>query len=770
MISRKLLTIIPILLLLAACSMDPKVQAQRAVDNGNKFYSKGRYREAALMYRRALQKDLKFGEAYYRLGLTELKLSSYGNAAHMLRRAVELQPANADAITKLADLYVLSAYSDHQHAAQPAKDARELADKLVQLDPKSYDGHRLLAQLALIDGKPQDAIDQFALANAAKPNTPSLVTMYFEALVKNNQFPEAEKLAQNLIASDKTYAPIYNALYMQYMRQKNSEAADRLLKLKLENNPTKGAFVLELAQHYYITNRRPEMDAIMQRLNDEKVFPEGHLLAGDFYFFRVHELDHAQDQYEAGVRDLPKEKVTYQKRLVELFANQTARSREANQLLATILKENPKDNDAIAMRAALQLQTGNLDQISLAANDLQALVTKSPKNHLLRFNLARALAAKGQIDAARLQLEEAVKLRPDFLMARQLLSRIYAVKGDYGSALKAAEEILAQDPNNLAAHLLRSSALLRLGDKDKARAELAFITRTYPDNPEARWQVGLIAYQEKNYKEAEEIFSDLYKKNPNDARSLAGLTDVLASENRINDAIADAQKAVDREPNRRDLRIFLANLELRAEHFDDALGIYQGLLSKDPKSADLLFRIGETERRKGDLNSASDNFRKCSQEQPGNTDCLRMLALLMEATGKRDLAVPVWEQILKIHPDDPVALNNLAFAKAEEGTDLDQALTMAQHAVQVAPNSPELKDTLGWIFIKKNLPDDAIHIFRDLVVVQPNNPIFHYHYGMALSQKGDRAGCKQELEKSLQNKPSRDDEQKIRDLLQKMAS
>jgi len=757
-------------LLLAACSTDPKVQAQRAVDNGNKFYSKARYREAALMYRRALQKDLKSGEAYYRLGLTELKLSAYGNAAHMLRRAVELQPANADAITKLADLYVLSAYSDRQHVAESAKEARELAEKLVQLDPKSYDGHRLLAQLALLEGKPQEAIDQFALANAAKPNTPALVTMYFEALVKNNQFPEAEKLARALIASDKSYSPIYNVLYVQYMRQKNPDAAEELLKLKLANNPTKAAFILDLAQHYYMTSRRADLDVMMQRLNDEKAFPEGHLLAGDFYFFRLHELDHAQDQYETGVRDFPKEKVTYQKRLVELFANEAAKNREANQLLAEILKENPKDNDAIAMRAALQLQSGNLDQINIAANDLQSLVSKNPKNHLLRFNLARALAAKGQIDAARLQLEEAVKLRPDYLLARQFLSRIYAVKGDYGSALKAAEEILAIDPNNLAAHLLRSSALLRLGDRDKARAELAYITKTYPQNPEARWQVGLIAYQEKNYKEAEEIFSDLYKKNPNDARSLAGLTDVLAAENRINDAIADAQKAVAREPNRRDLRIFLANLELRAEHFDDALSIYQALLSKDPKSPDLLYRVAETERRKGDEEGAIDNFRKCSQEQPGNTDCLRMLGLLMEATGKGDLAKPVWEQILKIRPDDPVALNNLAFAKAEEGTDLDQALTMAQHAVQVAPNSPELKDTLAWIYIKKNLPDDAIRIFRDLVVARPNNPIFHFHYAMALSQKGDRAGSKKEAESALRNKPSRDDEQKIRDLLQKLAS
>ena len=42
-------------------------------------------------------------------------------------------------------------------------------------------------------------------------------------------------------------------------------------------------------------------------------------------------------------------------------------------------------------------------------------------------------------------------------------------------------------------------------------------------------------------------------------------------------------------------------------------------------SADLLAHIAETERRKGDLNSAIDDFRRCSQEAPNNTECLQML-------------------------------------------------------------------------------------------------------------------------------------------------
>jgi len=92
------LRLLPLLLLaLASCSTDPKVQAQRYVDNGNKFFAKAKYKEAAIMYKKALTKDQKFGEAYYRLGLTNLKLGALGDAIGTFRRAAELQPDNPDA-------------------------------------------------------------------------------------------------------------------------------------------------------------------------------------------------------------------------------------------------------------------------------------------------------------------------------------------------------------------------------------------------------------------------------------------------------------------------------------------------------------------------------------------------------------------------------------------------------------------------------------------------------------------------------------------------
>src|SRR5581483_6557137 len=438
----------------------------------------------------------------------------------------------------------------------------------------------------------------------------------------------------------------------------------------------------------------------------------------------------------------------------------------------------PKDSEVLAMNAALELSSGNRDQVNQAVNEFQSLVAKNPSNHLMKYNYARALLLQAaqsggdkniqnsKLEAARLQLEDAIKVRPDFVSARELLARLYLVKPDPAKAIETAEDLLRLDRNNLAGHLVRSAALLSSGSTDKARQELDLITRLYPQNADARYQVGLLAYQDKNYKKAEQIFGALYREN-HDNRGLLGITETLSAQNRLGDAIKELDKAIAADPNRQDLVLGRANLYVRAQRYDEAIAAFKSMLEKAPNSADLLMRLGEAYRRKGDINLAADTFRKSSQAAPNSTAPLLQLALILETTGP-DQAKSVYEQILRIDPNQPIALNNLAFRKAEEGQDLDSALSMAQRAHQMQPNASAMADTLGWIYIKKNLSAEAEQIFSDLVKKEPANPTFRYHYGMALIQKGDKTSAKRELETALRSKPSKDEAGKIQDLLTKL--
>jgi len=759
----KLWIFVPLILALAGCNRDPQV----LVEHGNKFFEREKYKEASIMYRRALQKDARFGEAYYRLGLVSLKMGAFGDAYKALWAVMELQPQNADAAAKLGDLVVLAAAQTPTQADKRLKEASELADKLLALDKNSYDGHRLKGQIAMLQKDPATAVTELEAALKVKSDVSGLSAGYFTALVQSNRFPEAEKVGRDLIARDKKFGPIYDQLYEQYAIRKRVADAEGILQEKIRNNPGQAIYVLQLATHYVLVGNHDQMTKTMQQLDDPKTYVDGRLMAGDFYFLRLHEFEKARQEYEGGLKELPDQKSVFKKRLVELYAA-TNRNNDANKLLDELQKEDPKDPDTIAMRSALRLTTGSAEDIALAAADLQSLVTKNPTNHLLRFNLAKALAAKGEIEQARLQLVEAIKLRTDFVAARDLLTRIYLSKQDAAGALTAADELLQVDPTNLAGHLSRSTALMLIGDKNKSHEELNYLTANFPKNPEVQYRVGFQAWQEGDFHRASDVFGQLHNDNPADIRGLVGVVETLASEKRMDEAIKQMQKAVQAEPNRRDYNIALGNLYVRADRYDDAVQIYTALVAKEPKASDLLFRLGETYRRKGDLNLAIDTFTKASQANPNDAASLLQLGLLMEGTGHRDRSKPIYEQILRIDPSHPVALNNLAMAKAEEGIDLDEALRLAQKARQAMPNSPDVADTLGWVYIKKQMTREAVGIFSDLVKATPQSAMYRYHYGMALSQKGDKAAARREFEAALRNNPSRDDASKIQDLLKQL--
>ena len=503
-------------------------------------------------------------------------------------------------------------------------------------------------------------------------------------------------------------------------------------------------------------------------MTDEKEHPDGHLLAGDFFFFRVRDFDRARSEYEAAIKAFPKDKLLYQKRLVELDAT-TGDNANANQLLAGILKDNPKDSEAIAMRAALMLTTGNRDQINMAANDLQSLVTKNPDNYVLRFNLARALHAKNEDEQALLQLDAGHQAAPGFHEGSRIRRvAVHGARGQQQGAQGRRRDHRTQHQRRAGA----PGAQRRAAERGRAGPGPQGTGLHRQDLPAKRGgplSGGLFGLPGQELSRLRtRSFPSFLKIIPRTIAGLVGVTETLVAEKRVPDAIAEMDKAIALEPDRRDLKLFLANLDVVGERYDDAIKILQGLLDTAPKDAGLLFRLAETYRRKGDLNTAIDKFRLASQAAPNNTQPLLALALILDGTGRADQAQPIYEQILKIQPDHPVALNNLAYIKAEKGVDLEEALGMARRAQQKNPNSPDIQDTLGWIYIRKNLSEDAVRVFQDLVVKEPKNPIFHYHYGMALQEKGDKPSAKRELQKALDDGPSKPQEQQIRDLLQKL--
>jgi Flp pilus assembly protein TadD len=137
----------------------------------------------------------------------------------------------------------------------------------------------------------------------------------------------------------------------------------------------------------------------------------------------------------------------------------------------------------------------------------------------------------------------------------------------------------------------------------------------------------------------------------------------------------------------------------------------------------------------------------------------------MESTGRLDQALAQHRKNLALAPEDPSIQNDVAYLLVETGGDLDEALRLVQQAARKLPNHPAVNDTLGWVYLKRNMTDSALKVFTGLVKKQPENPFFQYHLAAALYASGDKDGARNALKSSLANKPSPLAEKKIKELL-----
>jgi tetratricopeptide (TPR) repeat protein len=442
---------------------------------------------------------------------------------------------------------------------------------------------------------------------------------------------------------------------------------------------------------------------------------------------------------------------------------------EAAEMNSQILKADPNDNDARGLAATFLLDKGD---VSRALSELQAVATQSPKNPVAQFNLGRAHAARGEWEQARQLYQKAIDLRPDYVLARLALAQLQLTRGDFDAALKTAQATLAIDRNNSNALLIESAALMGQKKFSESRQLLDAMLKANASSPDVLFQLGVVNLAENKYKEASDAFRRSYDLNPANSRGLMGVVETEMAQNHPDQALQLLQAESAKAPTRMDLTMALGNTAVRAGKFDAAISYFEKVGSSLEKGSkqqgDIYLRIGETYRRKGDLTNSIVALQKAREILPDNGVVLSTLGLVLEAAGRWSEARQVYEVVIKLEPNNAVALNNLAFLLSEHGGDLDDALTKAQRAKQLFPNLSEISDTLGWIYLKKNLTDNAIDIFKDLVTKVPTQAVFRYHLGMAYSQKGDKTRALKELQDALKYNPTKEDREKIQQLITRL--
>ena len=762
----RLAVLATLLLGLLSCSADPELAKQEYLERGNDLAAEGKLDEADIQYRKALQQDPEFGEAYYRSGLLALDRKRPDQAFEALRSATTFAPDNLGAKVKLAETCLLLYRLDPRSPQKLLDRAGVVLGELRASGYPGFEAPQLSSLVAIAEKRYADAVIDLQEAERRKPGLPEVALALAKMLFVTRRGEEAERLARAYLLKDPSFGPLYDVLYAHYVSQRKMSDAENILKEKIASNQDEIGPRLQLALHLVRTGRQAEMtNSLQEVLDDPGRFPAARLHVGDFYA-AMSRWSEAVALYEAGTRDDEPRRAEYRKRIVRSLLGQ-GDVEGARRVVGQALEESPDDIQTQALNAILLSAGGTRENLEAAIAEWRKLTEKEPDNAAYWYDLGQAQRAVGRASDAEESFRESIKRNWTFVPSRLAMAELVAQAGRPEDALQVADDVLTLRAGDRQARLIRVAALRETNRELEARSELAGLLAENPSDPTARYEQARLDLDAGRLDDAEGTLRQIYKPGRGDPRVAALLAEVRVARGDPAGArsllLAEMEERASESPI---LRQTLGQLAVRAGDMETAIVQFQRIATHDPSSAQAQFLLANVYAAADQLDSALAAARKALELAPEEAGAPLLVATLLDRMGRSDEALPYYRDTVELAPDNPIALNNLAFHTAESG-DLDGALELAQRAAKASGSSPIVADTLGWIYLKKGMRDSALQIFERLVEIHPSNSTYRYHFGAALIESGSLEKGRQELVAALEMGTSATEKYEIRLLLER---
>lgn len=743
---------------LAGCASRSREDAARYLEKGKQALRQGRLTDASVELRKAIQKNATVAEAHYLYGVVEQRQESFGSAYRALSRATELDPALLPARIALADvcrrLYLL----DPERPAFLRDQWKSQLDAINRRAPDSFDALRLGAYLALADDDRARALRMFQQAEAAAPDEPEAAMAISQLLFEAGNAEDAAAKAWALIRKKPGYAPAYDVLYFQRLSRKDLDGAASVLDTKARNNPARLDFAIQLAEHFWNSGSSQRAEtAIADAWTRARERKSDFVLIGD-YFKRTRQFEKALSVYREGeqaaaasgdrlhARDLARKSV-------EMLIV-TGRIPQASSELRNLLREHPRFKEAQILDAGLALASADAGRTQAAESRIERLTAEHGSDWEVWFLLGQARLALKDFLAARKAFTEAARRDKTQVEPRLALLHLALEEGRFADGLAETGEILKYHPELVRVQVLRAACRMGLGELGPARTELEAILRRSPNQRDAQLQIALLSWKEGKATQAEAIFRDLLSKpEASDLRPLEGLVQVLLATGRCAPALELLKAEASRMPQSA-APVLLAETSVSCGQLATGVEIYRKLIEAVPAAGDLRRRLGELHLIEGRPDLALPHLDQVIARTPRDIRSRLQRAIALEQLERVEPAKQEYRDLLSLHADYPLALNNLAHLLAESGGDLEEALRLAQKALARVPDNPVFQVTLACVYTKKGLKDAALGVMEKLAASAPGNPNYQYHLAAVHILGGERGKAQVHMVAGLNSKPN----------------
>jgi tetratricopeptide (TPR) repeat protein len=722
-----------------ACSKNPVAARQEHIQNGDEYAAKKEFQEAIIEYKIALQEDPQSGVAHFKLGETYAAISDVRNALPEYVRAADLDPDNLDAQLKAGNLLLLARkYEDAKARARETlkrhpdnagallmlgnalaglrsfDEAVAANERATSLDPKRSGLFLNLGALQYISGNRTEAEAAYLKAVQTDPNSPDthlgLATFYWAS----GKLGSAEREMMTALAIDPKHVAANRELASLYQAAGRPAQAEAYLK-KVVSLANDRSSKISLSDYYLSVGRLPEAIAILEQLSTEK---------GAFAPAKIR---------------------------IALIDYVSGRRGEAANKLNEVLAREPKNADAMAIKVHVFLGDRKLQEAQAVAD---AAISVDPNATRAHFARGKVMLALGRTDDARKSFREVIRLDPRAGEADIELAQLSLAANEIDTAVAFAEQAVAIMPGDADARMIFARTLMvRSSDVPRAEAQVRLLLQAFPASAEVQQVRGELALAKGDFGAATQAFERAVALNPQSWGSLTQLVTMDVKAKRLANARVRVDAALAKTPNAPEALLLAAKTYAANGNSPVAEKYLKRAIELDTSNLEAYTTLAALYLIDRRLADARDEFIQIAQREPTSVAPATMVGIISEAQGDRVTAAKWYDKALRIDPRSAPAANNLAWIYAERGENLDAALQLAQTAYAALPGVPEVSDTLGWVYYKKDLPSLALPMMLRTLEQDKDNPQYQFHLGMLYAKSGEDNKARAALQRALKLRP-----------------
>ncbi len=797
-IATRLLLSFFVIVAVTACGGAHERKAEH-LEKARAFFDQGRFEKARVEYKNAIYIDPKDAGAHFGLAETHEKLGNIRSAVGEYLNVLKLDPDNMAARARLGYLFA---------AVGARKQALEQVEEMLKRQPGNPDALTIRAMVAARDGNVDEALAdvQAALekqpdhleanlllsslyayrqqndkalavlqkALAAHPDEPRLQLQMARVLLGEQKYAEAIPHIEKVIAAEPDKLTWRSLLAGVYLKMGQKDKAEQVLRQAVTDladddnaDSARQQLVAFLARERGLPAAERQIQDFIEQAGRKKAAKYRLWLAG--LYLQKGDVDRTKkilqgivnDRY--AVSDDPA--VVKAKDALAALLLQEDKRVEARQLLDQVLKDNPRDETALMLRGRLNLAERDIEA---AINDFRAALKANARSVDARRLLAQAHLLNGERELALQNLKKAIEVDPKNVQARIELARLEMAAKDYEGAEKVLEAALEKSPDDV--KVLQTLFQLRMaqGKREEAQKIAERVKRLKPKSATGYMMAGATFALGKELEASNAELEKALQRVPSAVGPLTLIIRNYLTEGKLDEAEQRAREAVKAEPDNYVARNLLGEVLMAKKAYRQAVIEFDKAIHAKPdwwvpyrnKAISLL--------KLNDLDGAIATYRQGVAKARANQTLAIDLAVLYERQGKLDQARKVYEDILKAHPDNLPAANNLAMLLAKQQRDLQRAKALI--AKLDKSGNPAYLDTVGWVQLKLGDAKAAVENLKKAVAGAPKVAVIRYHLAKAYLAAGNKQQAAAELKKvvdSGQRFPEADEARKLLQSLQK---